>query len=189
MSTGKKVALGALGVFVLAIVIVLALAAGKPDTIHIERSLVMKGTPAQVFPYANDLTKYAKWIPWSQLDPNQTTEFSDPPAGPGAWMKWKGNEDVGEGRMEVVSSAPDTVTYEVEFIEPFPGTVKGAVIMKAVGADQVEVTWTFDQDAGFGTKVMCVFMDMEKMMGPDYEKGLSNLKALVEAEVSPGGES
>ena len=186
MSTGKKVALGVLGVFVLAIVIVLGLAATQPDKIHVERKLVMKATPAQVFPYANDLTKYVKWMPWAELDPNQTNEFSDPAAGVGAWYTWTGNKDVGAGRMEVLTASPESVSYQVNFLEPFESQIKSTLNMKPVGADQVEVTWMFDQDANFGTKVMCVFMDMDAMLGADFEKGLSNMKKLVEAEAGSG---
>jgi hypothetical protein len=186
MSTGKKVALGVLGAFVLAVVVVLALAAGKPDKIHVERGLVMQGTPAHVFPYANDFTKFATWIPWTELDPNQKTEFSDPPSGLGAWYTWSGNKDVGVGRMEILSVQPDAIITQLEFIEPFASRAQSTLSMKPAGEGKVEVTWSFDQDADFGTKVMCVFMDMDKMMGPDFEKGLGNLKVLVEADAAKG---
>jgi hypothetical protein len=187
MSTGKKVALGVLGALVLAILVVLALAAGKPDKLHIERSLVMQGTPAHVFPYANDFTKFTKWIPWTELDPGQSTEFSDPPSGLGAWYTWSGNDDVGSGRMEILLVEPEKVVHQLEFIEPFASRAQSTVSMKAVADGKVEVTWGFDQDADFGTKVMTVFMDMDKMLGADFEKGLANLKQLVEADATKGG--
>jgi hypothetical protein len=187
MSTGKKVALGVLGAFVLAIVIVLALAAGKPDKIHIERSLVMQGTPADVFPYGNDFTKFASWIPWTELDPTQKTEFSNPPSGVGAWYTWSGNKDVGSGRMELLAAEPNAVVHKLEFIEPFVSTAESTLSMKPAGEGKVEVTWAYDGDADFGTKVMCVFMDMDKMMGPDFEKGLGKLQKLVEADAAKGG--
>jgi hypothetical protein len=187
MSTGKKVALGVLGAFVLAIVVVLVLAAGKPDKIHVERSLVMQGTPAQVLPYASDFTKFTTWIPWTALDPNQTTKFSEPPSGLGAWYEWSGNEDVGAGRMEILLVEPEKVVHLLEFIEPFASRAQSTVSMKAVADGKVEVTWAFDEDAGFGTKLMTVFMDMDTMLGPDFEKGLSNLQKLVEADAAKGG--
>lgn len=186
MSTGKKVALGVLGAFVLAIVVVLALAAGKPDTIHVERSLVMQGTPAHVLPYGNDFTKFVTWIPWTELDPSQKTEYSDPPAGVGAWYTWSGNDDVGSGRMELLSVEPNAVTHKLEFIEPFASSAQSTLSMKPAGEGKVEVTWGFDQDADFGTKVMCVFMDMDKMLGADFEKGLGKLQKLVEADAATG---
>jgi uncharacterized protein YndB with AHSA1/START domain len=182
MSTGKKVALGVLGLFVACILVVLVLAAGKPDIIHVERTVVIEATPAQVFPHANDLTKYVKWMPWSELDPNQTTEFSDPPAGAGAWYTWSGNNDVGAGRMEIISSTPESVVYQVHFIEPFESEAKSTLTLEPSGADQTKVMWSFDQPVDFGTKVMCVFMDFDKMLGGDFEKGLGKMKQLVEAE-------
>jgi uncharacterized protein YndB with AHSA1/START domain len=141
----------------------------------------MKATPAQVFPYVNDLTLYIQWMPWAELDPNQTNEFSDPPTGAGAWYTWSGNSDVGSGRMEVLSASPEAVVYQVSFIEPFESQAKATLSIEPVGSESVEVTWAFDQDANFGTKVMTVFMDMDAMLGADFEKGLSNMKKLVEA--------
>jgi hypothetical protein len=180
----KKIVLGVLGVIGLAIAIVLVLALRQPDQIHVERSVVMRGNPADVFPWATDYEKFTQWIPWVALDPNQTIEYSDPSSGVGAWYTWKGNEDVGQGRMDLISVEPGKVVHKVQFIEPFPSTADSTVIMKPAGEGQVEVTWAFDQQASFGTKVMCVFMDFDSMVGPDFEKGLANLKKAVEAGAS-----
>jgi hypothetical protein len=182
MSKGKKIALGVLGVLGLEVAIVLVLAATKPDIIHVERSLVMRGTPADVFPYANDVRKFTKWIPWMDLDPDMKLEYSDPSTGVGAWYTWVGNDDVGAGRMDLLSAEPTKVVHKLSFIEPFVSEADASVIMKPVGDDQVEVTWAFDQKADFGTKIMCVFMDFDTMVGPDFEKGLSRLQKLVEAD-------
>lgn len=178
----KKIALGVFGILAAFVLIVLILAATKPDTVEIKRSLVMHGTPAQVFPYASDYTKFTTWIPWTKLDPEQTTRFSDPTAGVGAWYTWTGNDQVGSGRMDLLSAEPGKVVHKLQFIEPFASVAESSVIMHAVGEDEVEVTWNYVQDADFMTKLMCVFMDMDAMMGPDFEKGLANLKALVEAD-------
>jgi len=182
----KKIVLGILGVLGLLVAIVLILAATKPDQIHVERKLVMRGTPADVFPYANDFKKFVSWIPWTELDPNQKTEYSDPSSGVGAWYTWSGNDDVGSGRMELISAEPNKVVHKLMFIEPFESVAEASVITKAVGEDQVEVTWALDQQANFGTKIMCVFMDFDSMMGPDFEKGLANLEKLVEADAQAG---
>jgi len=186
MSKPKKIALGVAGVFGLLVLIILIIAATKPDQIHVERSLVMRGTPAHVFPYANDFRKFTSWIPWVELDPEQKMEFSEPSAGVGAWYSWSGNEDVGSGRMELLSVAPDKVVHQLHFKEPFESLAESSVIMKPVGEDQVEVTWAFDQQADFGTKIMCVFMDFDAMVGPDFEKGLRRLQPLVEADAAAG---
>jgi hypothetical protein len=107
--------------------------------------------------------------------------FSDPASGVGAWYTWKGNDDVGQGRMELISVEPEKVVTKLEFIEPFASVAQSTITMKPVDEGQVQVTWAYDGDADFGTKIMCVFMDFDAMMGPDFEKGLANLKRAVEA--------
>lgn len=180
----KKIALGVLAALGLVVCIILGLAASKPDTLHVERNLVMRGTAAHVFPYADDLTKFVTWMPWRDLDPEQTIEFSEPAHGVGSWYTWSGNDDVGAGRMENLSSAPGKVVHRLEFIEPFASVAETSLIMKDLGDGQVEVTWVFDQDADFATKLMTVFVDMDAMLGADFEKGLAKLGPLVEADAA-----
>jgi hypothetical protein len=177
----KKVLFGIAGVLGVFVVGVLGLAATKPDQMHIERSLVMKGTPEQAFDYASDYTKFTTWIPWTELDPNQKMEFSSPPAGVGAWYTWKGNDDVGSGRMEILTAEPGKVVHKLEFIEPFESTAESSVLIEPAGEGQIEVTWTYDGAANFGSKVMQVFMDMDAMIGSDFDKGLANLSAKLGA--------
>lgn len=180
MSTAKKIVFGALGVLGVGIVAILGLAATKPDAIHVERSRVMPGTPAAAFAHANDLRALTTWIPWTELDPHQTMTYSEPAAGKGAWYEWSGNDDVGKGRMEVIDSQPDAkVVHALSFIEPFESQATSTVSIEDVGNGKVEVTWTFDQEATFGTKVMLVFMDMDAMIGADFEKGLARLEPLL----------
>jgi hypothetical protein len=178
----KKIILGILGAIGLAIAIVLVLALTKPDQIHVERSLVMRGSPDDVFPFANDFRKFTTWMPWGDIDPDQVVEYSDS-TGVGSWYTWKGNDEVGQGRMEVLAAEPGKVVHQLEFIEPFASVATSNIIMTSAGEGQVEVTWSYDQDADFGTKIMCVFMDFDAMMGPDFEKGLANLQKAVEAGV------
>ncbi|MCB9779819.1 MAG: SRPBCC family protein [Alphaproteobacteria bacterium] len=180
----KKILLGVVGIVVLAIVGVLGMASTQPDTIHVERSVTMNASAADVFPYANDFEMFMAWIPWTELDPDQKVEFSDPASGVGAWYTWQGNDQVGKGRMEILSAEPGKVVDKLEFIEPFPSVAEATLLMKDTGTDQVQVTWSFEQQADFPTKVMCVFMDMDAMMGPDFEKGLNKLQALVESDVA-----
>lgn len=177
----KKIVLGILGALGLVVAIVLVLALTKPDQIHVERSLVMRGAPADVFPFANDFRKFITWMPWADIDPNQTVEYSDPSSGVGSWYTWKGNDEVGQGRMEILAAESGKVVHKLEFIEPFESVAQSTISMKPAGEGQVEVTWAYDADADFGTKIMCVFMDFDSMMGPDFEKGLANLQKAVEA--------
>jgi hypothetical protein len=176
----KKILLGLLAVVGLAVLAVVGLAASKPDAIHVERSTTVTATAADVHPFADDFTLFTTWIPWTALDPSQKTAYSDPPRGVGAWYTWEGNDQVGKGKMTLLSSAPEETVHELEFIEPFPSKAEASVLVADAGEGKVKITWAFNQQADFGTKVMTVFMDMDSMLGADFEKGLANLGPLVE---------
>ncbi|NVB40861.1 SRPBCC family protein [Pseudenhygromyxa sp. WMMC2535] len=182
----KKIAIGLLAAVALAIVVVLGIAATKPDTIHVERSRVVQATPAAVAPFASDYTRFTTWIPWTALDPDQHVEFSDPPAGVGAWYTWSGDENVGSGRMELLSLSESPTEFEavhqLEFIEPWPSVARSTLRAEALDDARIELTWSLDQDADFGTKVMLVFLDMDAMIGADFEAGLDELAQLVETK-------
>lgn len=171
-------------VVLIAVVILgfLAVAAMQPDEIHVERSATIEATPAQVFPHVSDLREFVEWSPWSDLDPNQTSEFSDPSSGVGAWYSWSGNKDVGVGTMTILEVVQDRkVVEELAFVEPWESKGTVALILEPAG-EGTRVTWTFDENAGFMMKLMGLFMSMDEMLGADYEKGLATLKQVVEAE-------
>ena len=176
----KKILLGLLAVVVLAVLGVVGLAMSKPDAIHVERSTTVTATVADVYPYANDFTLFTTWIPWTALDPSQKTTFSDPPTGVGAWYTWEGNDQVGKGKMTLLSSEPAKVVHELEFIEPFASKAQASVLVADAGPGKVQITWSFDQQADLMTKVMTVFMDMDAMLGKDFQHGLDKLKPLTE---------
>ena len=175
----KKFLLGLLAVVAVAVIVVLGLATTKPDTVHVERSTVMAATPADVYPFVNDFTEFPKWSPWQKRNPNVQTQFSDPTSGVGAWYSWKGNADVGEGKMTILTSSPTQVTEDLEFIAPMAGHATVALEMQPEG-DGTKVTWGYDQAANFGSKVMAVFVNMDDMIGPDFAEGLANLQTLAE---------
>ncbi len=180
----KKVLIGIVVVVAICVLGFLAVVAMQPTEIHVERSTTIEATPAQVFAHVSDLRKFVEWSPWSDLDPNQTSEFSDPSSGEGAWYSWSGNKDVGVGKMtitEVVTN--EKVVEELAFFEPWES--KGLVsFLLAPAGKGTQVTWTFDENAGFMMKAMGLFMSMDEMLGADYEKGLAALKTTVEAEAA-----
>jgi hypothetical protein len=176
----KKIILALLALIVVALLAVVALASGKPDIVHVERSVTASATAADVALYADDLTKVNEWSPWEKRDPNLKKGYSDVTHGVGAWYSWEGNEDVGSGKQTVTVSEPGKVVHRLEFFEPFAGEADATLSWREDG-DGVAITWAYDQDADFGTKVMTVFMDMDDMLGPDFAEGLSMLKPLVES--------
>ena len=166
-------------VLVIAVVGVLAFAATKPDTYHVERTAVIAAAPATVFAQVNDFRRWQEWSPWEDLDPAMQRSFSGPESGIDAVYGWVGPK-AGEGKMTIVESAPDArVGIRLDFIKPMTETCQVSFAFAPAG-DATNVTWTMDGKYNYMSKVMCVFMDMEKMIGTDYEKGLAQLKTLAE---------
>ncbi len=177
----KKIALGILALIAVAVLAVLGLASTKPDHIHVERTVEIAATAADMAPFAEDLRKVQMWSPWNEKDPTLVPTYSDPSTGVGATYSWKGNDQVGEGSMTTTSSVPGKVVHHLHFIAPFEGQADATIAYEEAG-DGLTVVWSYDDPAAlFMTKVMTVFVDMDDMLGPDYEKGLKKLKPLVEA--------
>ena len=157
----------------------------QPAEFRIERTATIAAAPADVFAQVNDLHKWQAWSPWAKLDPQAKVTFEGPPVGEGAVFTWSGNDDVGEGRMTLAESRPnELVRIDVAFVKPFEGGNVSEFAFKPDGP-QTAVTWTMSGRNGFIGKAMCLFVDMEKMLGGDMEKGLAQMKAV--AETAAGG--
>jgi len=180
----KKVILGVVGALGAAVLGVLGVAAAQPDVVHVARSVEVAALPGDVYPLISDLTQFVTWSPWSGLDPNQVVSFSTPAAGVGAWYTWKGNDQVGEGKMTVVEDvSSEKVLHKLEFFAPWTALAQaGFVVAPAAGGSKV--TWTYDAAADLPSKVMGLMMDMDQMLGADFEKGLAALKVKAEAAAS-----
>lgn len=174
----KKVLGGLAAVIALAVVGVVGAAAMQPDVIHVERSLLMAAQPADIQPHINDLKKFASWNPWGQMDPLQTVTYSEPAAGLGARYDWS-SAIVGTGSMTITKAEPLAVDMRLVFTAPWQSEADANFILTPAG-EQTKVTWTYDQQASFGDKAMSLVMNMDAMLGPDYEKGLASLKVIAE---------
>jgi uncharacterized protein YndB with AHSA1/START domain len=162
------------------IVAILVLAAMKPDTFRVERSATINAPPEKIFPLLNDFHNWPAWSPWEKKDPAMQRTHSGPPSGKGAAYAWDGNKAVGAGRMEIVESAPPSkLTIKLDFIKPFEGH-NVAEFTLAPHGDATRVTWAMHGPAPFISKLMQVFMSMDRMIGADFEAGLANLKAVAE---------
>ena len=171
----KKIGL----VLVLLIAGLLLFAATRPDSFSVERRIVIQAPPEKIQPLIADFHRWADWSPWEKLDPALQRSFGGPPAGVGATYAWQGNKDVGSGRMEVKSAAPDKVSIQLDFIEPFEGH-NTADFLLAPNGGSTEVRWVMFGPAAFVTRLMGVFVSMDSMIGKDFEKGLAQLKAAAE---------
>lgn len=142
----------------------------------------MAATPAAVFDQVNDFHKWDAWSPWAKMDPNAKTSYEGPTSGVGAKFGWSGNSDVGEGSMTIVESKPnDLVRIRLDFTRPMAGTSDVELKLEPQG-EQTKVTWSMAGKNNFIAKAVSLFMDCEKMVGDQYDKGLANLKAIVEAK-------
>jgi uncharacterized protein YndB with AHSA1/START domain len=167
---------------VLAVVVasILGLAQMQPDTFQVERSVLIKAPPEKVFGYLNDFHQWPAWSPWERLDPAMQRTYGGAASGKGATYAWSGNDDVGQGRMEIVdSTAPGLVGIELDFIKPFASHNQTRFALHRRG-DGTAVTWTMSGPSPFITKLMGVFVSMDQMVGKDFEKGLAQLKAAAE---------
>jgi hypothetical protein len=152
----------------------------KPGHLHVERSARIAASPEALQPYVTDMNAFLLWNPWNAYDLGAQREVSSPPAGVGAWYTWHGNDQVGRGRMEVLSVSPDRVTHDLEFFEPWQS--KALITFTFVpDGDATRVVWAMDEDQAFGGKMAGVFLDMDAMLGADFQTGLGNLKALAES--------
>jgi hypothetical protein len=178
----RKTILIVLAVLAAVVVVFAVVAAMQPADFRVERSTIVAAPPDVVFEHVNDFRKWEAWSPWAQLDPNMKTTYSGEPAGVGAEYAWAGNGDVGEGRMTIVESEPgELVRIKLEFLKPFAATHTADFTFEPQGAKTL-VTWSMHGKNDFLGKVMSVFMDMDSMVGPDFEKGLEQLKEEAEKD-------
>jgi hypothetical protein len=128
----------------------------------------------------NDFHNWTAWSPWAKLDPAMKQTYEGAPAGTGAVSTWAGNKDVGEGRMTIIESRPsELIRIKLEFFKPFAATNTAEFTFKPAG-DQTAVTWSMAGEKNFMAKAFGLFMNMDKMIGDDFEKGLANLKSVTE---------
>jgi uncharacterized protein YndB with AHSA1/START domain len=159
---------------------VLVVAALRPDDFSVQRSASIKAPPEKIYPMLADFRQWPAWSPWEKLDPEMKRTLSDPASGPGATYAWQGSSKVGAGRMEIKEvTAPTKVEIQLDFIKPFEGHNIADFILVPRG-DTTEVTWLMHGPTPFVSKLMGVFVDMDKMIGKDFEAGLANLKAASE---------
>ena len=176
----KIVLIGVAALVVVAVVIV----ALRPSAFHVARSATMSAPPPVVFAQVNDFHRWEAWNPWGKLDPDARNTYSGAAAGPGAVFQWQGNRNVGEGRMTIVETRPnEIVRIRLEFVKPFAATNSAEFALRPVG-DGTAVTWSMTGEHNFLAKAIGLFMDMDKMIGDQFENGLADMRAVVEGPAS-----
>jgi Polyketide cyclase / dehydrase and lipid transport len=164
----------------IAVAIVLFLAAAKPDTFSVRRATTVKATPEKIFPLINDFHQWGIWSPYEGRDPAMKRSYNGSPNGVGAIYGWDGNKNIGSGRMEILeASAPAKIVIKLDFFKPFEAHNTAEFTMLPQG-DATNVTWVMHGPASLMSKLMQVFMNLDRMVGKDFETGLANLKRLTE---------
>ncbi len=173
-----KIILIALGVIIVVLAVVVTL---QPAEFRVARSATMSAPAPVIFGQVNDLHKWEAWNPWQKKDPAMKLDFAGPPAGPGASYSWAGNKEVGEGRLTITESRPgERVRIKLEFMKPFAATNTAEFTFKPEG-DRTSVTWSMEGRNNFFAKAIGLCMNMDKMVGGEFEKGLADMKKVVEA--------
>jgi len=171
----------AIGVIVAVLIAaVLIMATTKPDTFRIERATTIKASPERIFPLINDFREWRAWSPWEGIDPDLKRTYSGAASGRGAAYAWQGNRNVGVGRMEIVeSSPPSRVVIKLDFLKPFEAHNTAEFTLEPHG-EATRVVWAMHGPNLFVGKVMSTFMSMDKMVGAQFEQGLTKMKAVAE---------
>lgn len=176
----KSLAMAIALMIIVLIAVLCIFASTKPDTFHVERSIAINTTPDNIYPLINDFHEWIKWSPWEKKDPEMKRSCTGSPQGAGAMYAWQGNNTVGQGKMTITESIPFTqIVIALEFLKPFAAQ-NVAEFTFTPQDDATRVTWTMHGSNNFISKLMQVFMNMDDMVGPDFEDGLQQLKANAE---------
>jgi len=172
----KKIAAGLLVI----LIIIVGLALTKPDSYTVKREAVIKAPPEKIMALISDFRSWPAWSPWEKLDPNMQRTLSGTPSGKGAIYHWQGNSDVGQGRMEITEFAPpNKVVIKLDFLKPMESNNVTDFVLEPQG-ENTKVIWTMNGPMPFMFKLVSVFSSTDAMVGRDFEKGLTQLKAAAE---------
>ena len=163
----------------LAVVGILVLAATRPDTFRVARTATIQAPPERIHPLISDLRRFNTWNPYEKKDPNILGAYSGPASGPGAAYAFTGNKEVGKGAIKITSATPDVVRMDLTMLEPFEAENRVEFRIEPSGP-ATRVTWSLEGKAPYLAKVIHLFLDMDTMVGRDFEAGLANLKKLAE---------
>lgn len=170
-----------LGLLVAIILIVLVLASMKPDNFRIARSIAVNAPPEKIYALIEDFHRWTEWSPWEKLDPELKRTYRGAAHGNGAIYEWDSKTSkAGAGRMTITGTQPpNKVTLLLEFLRPFQATNSAVFTMEPQGST-TNVSWSMTGSSPFMVKIMHVFMNMDAMVGKDFDAGLTAIKAIAE---------
>ncbi|WP_433965791.1 SRPBCC family protein [Tunturiibacter gelidiferens] len=167
-------------IVVLAVAAILLLTFTRPSSFRVERSTTIAAPPEKISALIDDFHQWNAWSPWAHLDPDMKTTYSGPSSAVGSVYEWEGNSKVGKGRMEILAIEPAKTTIKIDFLKPFESHSTADFVLEPQGSD-TRVNWIMNGPMRFFPgRVMSVFTSMDKVVGPDFDKGLANMKAAAE---------
>jgi uncharacterized protein YndB with AHSA1/START domain len=167
-------------VLVVLVAIALILAATKPNTFRIERSINIKASPEKVFPLIADFHQMNTWSAWEKVDPAMKRSFTGAESGKGAKYAWDGNKEIGQGSMEILEATPSSrVLLKLDFYKPFEAHNMAEFNLTPHG-ETTTVTHAMFGPSPFISKLMSLVFNMDKMVGSKFDEGLASLKAIAE---------
>ena len=177
-----------LKVFLLVIVVlilsVVIIASTRPSDFKVERHVLIKTTPDKVYPYISDLKKFSEWNPFEKKDPKIKKTFIGKDSGVGSIYEWEGNSEVGKGQMEIKEVVTNSkVIYELRFEKPMKGTNIAEFNLSQENKNNenlTKISWSMTGKNNIISKIICLFINFDKMVGGDFQKGLENLKNIIE---------
>jgi uncharacterized protein YndB with AHSA1/START domain len=163
------------------IVVFVVIVTTRPDDFRVTRTAIIPAPPEKVFPLVTVLKAWELWSPWAKLDPNAKSIYEGPASGTGAAMRWSGDKKVDEGCMTIIESRPnDLIRIKLEFLKPFKATNTAEFTFNPEG-NQTAVTWSMFGKNNFMSKAFGLFVNCDKMVGGDFEKGLETMKSVAKA--------
>lgn len=162
------------------LVALFAYAATKPDTFSVQRSTSIKAPPEKIYPLISDFHRWNAWSPYEKMDTAMKKTYTGAPSGVGAVYEWEGNSNVGKGRMEIAEATPSKVGIKLDFLQPFESHNRADFTLEPKADSTTIVTWSMQGQNVYIGKVMSIFVNMDQMVGRDFETGLANLKAIAE---------
>ena len=152
------------------------------STFSVARSVVIAAPAPAIHERINDFHRWVDWSPWEGIDPSLQRTYTGPDAGVGASYAWVGNRKVGQGQMTITESQPNRLGLDLQFLKPFKANNTTVFAFAPSGNDgnSTELTWTMTGPKTFMSKIMGIFMSMDKLVGKDFEKGLASLKQVCE---------
>jgi carbon monoxide dehydrogenase subunit G len=163
-------------------------ASTRPSAFRIQRSARIAAPPRQILPHLEDFRAWSAWSPWEKIDPAMSRTYSGPARGVGAVYEWSGNKKAGAGRMELTRADEQAVQIKLDFTRPMRAS---NVVEFTLTPDEggTVVNWSMDGSYNLTSKMFGVFVNMDQLVGRDFERGLASLKAVSEGSPSAAGAS